>query len=134
MHLTCSTGPSGCGWVLRHQYTLCSSPQVFKSDQHPAAHQGLGRSKEGLSLYGVVNRTQSTMGKVTLRKWFLQPLTRIEELNERMDAVGFFVEVQNRERVTTLRGYLKHMKDPQPILKRMEQAKRCLKGVSCLDW
>jgi len=40
--------------------------QIFKSDYHPSAH-GIGVTKEGLSLFGILDRTVSKSGKTLLR-------------------------------------------------------------------
>lgn len=59
---------------------------IFREEAHPSA-MGLGRPKEGLSVFGVMNRCVSPPGKRMLRLWFARPLVDVAALEERMDAV-----------------------------------------------
>jgi DNA mismatch repair protein MSH5 len=43
------------------------SLQIFKHEDHPSA-LGVGKAKEGLSLYGILNRCVSSIGKNMLRQ------------------------------------------------------------------
>jgi len=44
------------------------------------------------TLLSVLDKTKTSMGARTLRKWIEQPLTDIEDINRRLDAVGAFKE------------------------------------------
>lgn len=60
---------------------------IFKTEKHPCQTMKIGTSKEGLSLYGILNKTRSVVGKELLRQWFLQPLMDIDILNDRYDSI-----------------------------------------------
>ncbi|KAH6778517.1 MUTS-like protein 5 [Perilla frutescens var. frutescens] len=58
--------------------------QIFQTDKHPS-HMGIGRSKEGFSVYGMMNKCVTPMGRRLLRSWFLRPIVDLEKLNVRLD-------------------------------------------------
>lgn len=62
--------------------------QIFQIDKHPS-HMGIGRAKEGFSVFGMMNKCVTPIGKLLLRNWFLRPLLDVENLNGRLDAVSF---------------------------------------------
>ena len=51
--------------------------------------------ENGVSLLQVLDRTVNPMGARLLRKWVLLPLTNRSQINDRLDAVAFFVEDQD---------------------------------------
>ena len=58
----------------------------------PASTRGsLGKAKEGLSVYGVLNKCVSPPGKRLLRLWLLRPLVDVPALHARLDAVAYFL-------------------------------------------
>nr|XP_034896775.1 DNA mismatch repair protein MSH5 isoform X4 [Populus alba] len=59
--------------------------QIFQIDKHPS-HMGIGRAKEGFSVFGMMNKCVTPIGKLLLRNWFLRPLLDVENLNGRLDA------------------------------------------------
>ena len=64
--------------------------QIFHYEAHPSSHKA-GGVKEGLSLYGVLNRTKSPMGARLLRHRMYHPLTDAACIRQRLDIVSFFV-------------------------------------------
>lgn len=60
--------------------------QVFDLDSHPLYH-GSGRPKEGLSLFGILNRTKSPLGASLLQQWIENPSTDLEVICARQDTV-----------------------------------------------
>ena len=52
---------------------------------------GIGQSKEGFSVYGLMNKCVSSMGKRQLRIWFLRPIINLEVLEERQNAIAEFL-------------------------------------------
>lgn len=73
------------GYLLVDPGSL-ESLAIFKEESHPSA-MGIGRSKEGLSVFGLLNRCIIPSGKRLLRMWFARPLVDINVLEERMDAI-----------------------------------------------
>lgn len=58
---------------------------------------------EGKSLYDVINRTITPMGKRMMMRWIQFPLKDVEAINERLDVVDFFFKApEEREEVRTL--------------------------------
>ncbi|NLN92093.1 MAG: DNA mismatch repair protein MutS [Candidatus Hydrogenedens sp.] len=74
------------------------------------------KSKRG-SLLGVLDKTLTGMGERKLRHWILHPLSELEPLQERLDAVTeFYDEITLR---LTLRDALKGMPDIERLLGRI---------------
>lgn len=102
--------------------------QIFQNEAHPSAHS-VGKPKEGLSLYAILNRTQSIVGKQMLRNWLLQPLQELQEIEERLDGVSFFSKPETAEHIFQLKSYLKCVKDVAKILVRIRAF-----HASVTDW
>jgi len=107
-----------------------SALQIFTKEAHPSVYKSGGSgSKEGLSLFGIMNRTKSQAGFRLLRSWFLRPLTNIKLLNERLMAVEYFANSRNIEALMSLQDGLKSIKNLMRILSKMRSA-----GASLPDW
>ncbi|KAK9733277.1 hypothetical protein RND81_04G056600 [Saponaria officinalis] len=89
--------------------------QIFQIDKHPS-HMGIGRSKEGFSVFGVMNKCVTPMGQRLLRNWFLRPIIDLETLNCRLDTIAFFL--CSEELMVSLRGILKSIKDVPYIVRK----------------
>ncbi|KAJ4975332.1 hypothetical protein NE237_000438 [Protea cynaroides] len=89
--------------------------QIFQIDKHPS-HMGIGRAKEGFSVFGMLNKCITPMGRRLLRNWFLRPILDLEILNSRLNTISFLVSCE--ELITTLRETLKSIKDICHILKK----------------
>ncbi|KAL6199389.1 hypothetical protein ACLB2K_029173 [Fragaria x ananassa] len=89
--------------------------QIFQTDKHPS-HMGIGRAKEGFSVFGMLNKCATPMGRRLLRNWFLRPIIDLESLKSRLDAISFFIS--SEELVMSLRSTLKSVKDIPHILKK----------------
>ena len=64
------------------------SLHIFSTEYHPLRHGGACRgssthSKEGFSLFSLLNRTKSNMGKTMLREWMLKPLLSLHDIQIR---------------------------------------------------
>ncbi|KAL7087940.1 hypothetical protein ACP275_13G098900 [Erythranthe tilingii] len=90
--------------------------QIFQTDKHPS-HMGIGRSKEGFSVYGMMNKCVTPIGRRLLRSWFLRPILDLEMLNIRLDTISFFLCAE--ELLVSLRQTLKSVKDIPHILKKI---------------
>ncbi|KAJ8305871.1 hypothetical protein KUTeg_016416, partial [Tegillarca granosa] len=105
---------------------LFSSLQIFQKESHPSVYkcgQGTG-AKEGLSLFGIMNRCKSQIGAKKLRLWFLRPSRNADVLNSRHEALSFFVNPRNIEVTSSLIDCLKHIKNiaVSRVLSRMVQS------------
>ncbi|KAK8626462.1 hypothetical protein V6N13_134105 [Hibiscus sabdariffa] len=100
--------------------------RIFQVDKHPS-HMGIGRAKEGFSVFGIMNKCVTLMGRRLLR-----PILNLENLNNRLNVVSllFFNHFQNalngnkisfflssEELMVSLSETLKSVKDVPHILK-----------------
>ncbi|XP_024960301.1 DNA mismatch repair protein MSH5 [Cynara cardunculus var. scolymus] len=102
--------------------------QIFQTDKHPS-HMGIGRAKEGFSVFGMMNKCVTPMGKRLLRTWFLRPILDLDNLNGRLNVISFFVS--SDELLTSLRDTLKFVKDVPHILKKFNSPSSV---CTCGDW
>ncbi|XP_027939207.1 DNA mismatch repair protein MSH5 isoform X4 [Vigna unguiculata] len=91
--------------------------QIFQIDKHPS-HMGIGRAKEGFSVFGMINKCVTPMGRRLLRNWFLRPILDLEVLNYRLNSISFFL--CSEELVASLRETLKSVKDIPHLLKKFD--------------
>jgi DNA mismatch repair protein MSH5 len=104
--------------------------QIFHKERHPSVYKShQGGSKEGLSVFGIANRTRSKLGSQLLRLWFFRPLKNMEALKERQSAVAFFTQQNNDELMKTLGDCLKSIKNLPRILTRMNTSQ-----ATMADW
>ncbi|XP_048235464.1 DNA mismatch repair protein MSH5 isoform X2 [Ricinus communis] len=102
--------------------------QIFQIDKHPS-HMGIGRSKEGFSVFGMMNKCVTPVGQRLLRNWFLRPIVDLESLNGRLNLISFFL--CSEELMASLRETLKHVKDIPRLLKKFNSPSSiCTTG----DW
>ncbi|XP_032221965.2 mutS protein homolog 5 isoform X2 [Nematostella vectensis] len=106
-----------------------SALQIFQKESHPSVYKSGTSSKEGLSLFGVLNRTRSALGSRLLRMWFLRPTRDILVLTERQKAITFFTTPRNIDLIASLQDCLKNVKNVSRILVRMKTAQ-----ASITDW
>ncbi|XP_013079095.2 mutS protein homolog 5-like [Biomphalaria glabrata] len=99
-----------------------SALNIFSTEPHPSVFKNGTSSKEGLSLFGILNRCKSTSGSRKLRYWFLRPLKNVSILNERFDAISYFLKSENKETVNCLQGCLKNIKYITKVFLRMSKA------------
>ncbi|KAH9515439.1 MutS protein msh5 [Bulinus truncatus] len=99
-----------------------SALNIFITELHPSVFKSGASSKEGLSLFGILNRCKSASGSRKLRYWFLRPLKNAAVLNQRFDAITFFLKSENKETVNCLTGCLKNVKYISKVLLRMSKA------------
>ena len=51
--------------------------QIFQQEHHPSV-MGVGQPKEGLSVFGMLNKCVTAMGRRLLQLWFLRPIINLE--------------------------------------------------------
>ncbi|KAL0961432.1 hypothetical protein HGRIS_006377 [Hohenbuehelia grisea] len=103
------------------------SLQIFESESHASVHSD--RTKEGLSLFGTLNATQTTLGRALLRTWLLRPSMSIPVITDRHDAVECFLLPENLASATVMQGNLKGIKNVPKILGSLKVGKAKL-----TDW
>ena len=51
--------------------------QIFQQEHHPSV-MGLGQAKEGLSVFGMLNKCVTPMGRRLLQLWFVRPIINLQ--------------------------------------------------------
>ena len=97
--------------------------QIFQEDKHPSA-MGVGQSKEGFSVYGMLNSCVSSMGRRLLKLWFLRPIINLEVLQQRQDAVHFLMHAPDV--IKSVTGVLRKTKDVPQVLRRLQSTQGLL--------
>ncbi|KAG8506051.1 MutS protein-5 [Galemys pyrenaicus] len=116
-------------FILYVIYSNLNQSKIFKSESHPSVYKVASSLKEGLSLFGILNRCRSKWGEKLLRLWFTRPTHDLGELNARLDVIQFFLLPQNLEMAQMLHRLLSHIKNVPLILKRMK-----LSHTKVNDW
>ncbi len=70
------------------------------------------------TLFSVINKTLTPMGKRLLQDWLLKPLVHIETIEERLDAVEAFYRAPNV--LDTIRDHLKTIPDIERVCTRIQ--------------
>jgi hypothetical protein len=95
---------------------------IFATEHHPmAAAKGRGNSKEGVSLFSLLDRTKSRTGRQRLREWMLKPLLDVSEISTRQDGVELFMLPDFQRPVATLLNQLSQVGAVDKILARMQK-------------
>ncbi|BCX14136.1 MAG: DNA mismatch repair protein MutS [Candidatus Dojkabacteria bacterium] len=74
-------------------------------------------NNDGISLYDVINKCKTPMGKRMLRNWIIQPLNDKNKIQQRLDAVEFFYN--NKDILEDLEIKLKEISDIERITARL---------------
>ncbi|KAL4235524.1 MutS protein 5 [Mactra antiquata] len=114
--------------------TAYSALQIFHRESHPSVYKtGTNNGgKEGLSLFGIMNRTKSQIGSKMLRKWFQRPSMDKVTIENRYNAISFFTNPRNTELVSSLEEAVKNVKNISTILKRMMSSQATIGGWQSL--
>lgn len=92
---------------------------------HTQAAPSEGSTAAGFSLYGLLNKCRSPMGRRLLLRWLKQPLVNSSEIKSRHDCVEAFVN--DPEVRDTLRGaHLRALPDIERVVRKLERRKASL--------
>ncbi|KAI0775544.1 DNA mismatch repair protein MutS [Trametes elegans] len=97
------------------------SLQIFEDENHASIHSD--KTKEGLSLFGILNNTKTTLGRMLMREWFLRPSMSLSVINMRHEAMACFVRADNITTATSMHGHLQGTKNVPRILAAMKRGK-----------
>ncbi|KIY45215.1 hypothetical protein FISHEDRAFT_67145 [Fistulina hepatica ATCC 64428] len=97
------------------------SLQIFEEESHASVHSN--KTKEGLSLFGIINTTKTRLGRALLRTWFLRPSLSLDIISRRHDAVACFVHSENYSPVNAIHAHLKGIKNVPRILSVMKSGR-----------
>ncbi|KAJ3219469.1 MutS protein msh5 [Dinochytrium kinnereticum] len=117
---------------MRVNQTTLSALQIFQDEAHPNLHSS--RKKEGLSLFGILNRTLTPNGSLLLKNWFLRPSMDVRVINNRLDTIEFFLHPQHQAMVLELRGCLQNIKNIPKILHHMKTRTTLLEWQAVLKF
>ncbi|KAJ3316158.1 MutS protein msh5, partial [Blyttiomyces sp. JEL0837] len=121
-----SVSPFNLPNVMKLNEDAVRSLSIFHAEAHPNMRSK--ESKEGLSLFAIMNQANSIPGKALLRTWFLRPSTDLELLRSRHTAIAFLLRPGNLAAITTLQGYLKNIKNVPKICQKFKSR------LNALDW
>ncbi|KAJ7935731.1 DNA mismatch repair protein MutS [Mycena leptocephala] len=107
--------------VMQINADALSSLQVFENESHASVHSD--KTKEGLSLFGTLNTTKTTLGRALLRTWLLRPSLSLPVIKSRHDAVACFISPENLVPAYAMQGHLKGIKNVPRILELMRSGK-----------
>eukprot|EP00736_Rhodelphis_marinus_P000924 Rmarinus@m.28723 len=105
-----------------------SALQIFQTEEHPSVYN-LGPAKEGFSLFSLLNRSKSAVGRKMLRLWFLRPLVDETILHERQDAISALLQSQCYEHRERLSQTFRLVKDGPRIVTRLRMVQESIE-----DW
>ena len=94
---------------LTLDYTTLRHLEILEPQHHDAPRNA--------SLYGALNRTATPMGARLLRQWLSQPLSRVEPIRQRQDAIQTFIE--NTFGLDAFRQQLANVRDLERTLGRL---------------
>ncbi|XP_059194404.1 mutS protein homolog 5 isoform X2 [Centropristis striata] len=103
--------------------------QIFKSELHPSVYKLHSGEKEGLSLYGILNRCRCKFGSKLLRQWFQRPTQDLAVLQRRQEVIHFFTSPRNSDVLNTLQSSLRNISNIPTLLRRMS-----LSHTKVTDW
>ncbi|XP_076592847.1 mutS protein homolog 5 [Chaetodon auriga] len=106
----------GVVYIDRDTYSVL---QIFKSELHPSVYKLHSGEKEGLSLYGILNRCRCKFGSRLLRQWFLRPTQDPAVLLRRQEVIRFFTSPRNSDALSTLQSSLRNISNIPTLLRRM---------------
>ncbi|KZP31496.1 hypothetical protein FIBSPDRAFT_907696 [Athelia psychrophila] len=106
--------------------TITLSLQIFENESHASVHSE--KTKEGLSLFGILNNTKTSFGRSLLRQWLFRPSLSIPVITARHDAVSAFLRPENLATSASMHNHLKGFKNVPMILSCLKNGKAKLIG------
>ncbi|EGG14783.1 mutS like protein [Cavenderia fasciculata] len=94
------------------------SLQIFSNEQHPSCYS-FGNSKEGLSLFGILNKTKSKIGKRMLKSWFMRPSRQRTIIEDRLDVIEWLLDQSQSTIIQELLVSIGNIRDLHMILNRL---------------
>jgi DNA mismatch repair ATPase MutS len=77
---------------MRIDFNTLNALHIFHTEHHPVMAKGQSHTKEGFSLFALLDRTKSKMGRQCLKDLMLRPLLDPMEISKRQDVVSLFVD------------------------------------------
>ncbi|CAK8675199.1 unnamed protein product [Clavelina lepadiformis] len=112
--------------VYMDQLSYCNL-QVFQKVNHPSAYKQT--SREGLSLFEILNWTTTVLGNKLLKSWFYRPTYNDKILKKRLDVVSYFTNPINSGFAKTIKAHLRQVKNLCRVVATMRASK-----LSVTEW
>ncbi|MCJ1423469.1 hypothetical protein MMC29_001352 [Sticta canariensis] len=155
LHVDLAWAASSASAQVPGGHAASCAVQVFQQEHHPSI-MGVGQAKEGLSVYGMLNKCVTSMGRRLLQLWLLRPIINLEMytigdahagadlvcviagitgsaivqvIRERQDAVSMFMHAP-ADSLKSLKALLSKIKDVPKILQRL----RVSQGTAAKDF
>lgn len=106
---------------MRISSITLSALHIFSTEHHPLLAKGHGHSKEGFSLFSLLDRTKSKIGRKCLRDWMLKPLVDREAIQKRHDGVEMFLRSDFQALTGVILTHLEKVGAIDRILLRMSK-------------
>ena len=108
-----------------------SALHIFATEHHPlVAAKGAGNSKEGFSLFSLMDRTKSRSGRQRLREWMLKPLLDAQAIAVRQNGVELMMQPEMQAAAGSILSLLEHVGAVDKILVRIQKC--CAKPTDFL--
>ncbi|GAB1523312.1 hypothetical protein RhiTH_006444 [Rhizoctonia solani] len=91
--------------IMQVNADALASLQVFDDETHASIHSD--KTKEGHSLFQLLNHTSTYLGRSLLRRWCLRPSLSITTINARHAAIQCFLLPENMSAASTIRANLR---------------------------
>ncbi|KAF8756590.1 ATPase domain of DNA mismatch repair MUTS family, partial [Rhizoctonia solani] len=91
--------------IMQVNADALASLQVFDDETHASIHSD--KTKEGHSLFQLLNHTSTYLGRSLLRRWCLRPSLSITTIDARHAAIQCFLLPENMSAASTIRANLR---------------------------
>ncbi|CAM9190733.1 unnamed protein product, partial [Chrysoparadoxa australica] len=118
-----------CLSCMRLDAATLSSLDVFQEERHPNVLKGKGRSKEGFSLFSLLDSTQTNPGRRCLKQWLRKPSLNTNVISARQDGIELLMASENAEVVRSLRTQLRRFSHLSQLLLRVKKV-----AAKYTDW
>lgn len=110
-----------CSKYMKIDPTTLKALHIFATEHHPLIAKGHGKEKEGYSLFTLLDRTKSKIGKRCLREWMSKPLLDPAEIRKRHDGIDLFLRPNFSSSVSKVMNFLQRVGAIDKILLRMQK-------------
>lgn len=94
---------------------------IFTTEHHPLLAKGRGNTKEGFSLFTLLDRCRSRAGRACLREWMVKPLMDVEQISRRQDGVDLFLSPDCSPAIQSILSYLQKIGAVEKIILHMQK-------------
>ena len=95
---------------------------IFVQENHPNTLRARGRSKEGFSLFTLLDRTRSSPGRTRLREWISRPFCDLTQITNRLNGVALMARTSNLDWACNISKHLRKLHDVPALLTRVKKA------------